>query len=136
MLGRIKVFGEEVCDVDNCVNVGDCEFAVAHAVADPMESHINGFASILFDRISCNADRARIITHEHSRGLRVSKVGEDSSKTSGMLGTSEDSSVFGFASTGDDARNDGGEHLDRPIDFERFVAITEKECAPSDRPSV
>jgi hypothetical protein len=54
----------------------------------------------------------------------VSKVGENSAKTCGMLGTSEESSVFGFASTGDDTRNDGGEHVDRPIDFERFVAIT------------
>ncbi len=66
----------------------------------------------------------------------MSKVGKDSSKTSGMLGTSEERSVFGFASTGDDAKNDGGEHMDRPIDFERFVAITEKVYAPSDRPSV
>ena len=53
-----------------------------------------------------------------------------------MLGTSKESNVFGFASTGDDSRNDGGEHVDRPIDFERFVAITEKEDASSDRPSV
>ncbi len=66
----------------------------------------------------------------------MAKVGEDSSKTSGMLGTSEESSIFGFASTGDDARNDGGTHVGRPIDSERFVAITEKEYAPSDRPSV
>jgi hypothetical protein len=66
----------------------------------------------------------------------VSKVGENSSKTSGMLGTSEEGSVFGFASAGDDTRNNGREHVDRSIDFERFVAITEKEYASSDRPSV
>ena len=45
--------------------VGDCEFAVVHAVADPLEPHVNGFGSFLFDRISCNSDRARIITHKH-----------------------------------------------------------------------
>ncbi len=136
MLGRVKVFCEEVCHVDQCVNIGDCEFAVAHAVADPMESHVNGFESFLFDRISCNTDRARVITHKDCRRLGVSKVGENSSKAGGILGTSEESSVFGFASTGDDARNDGREHVDRPIDFERFVAITEKEDASGDRPSV
>jgi hypothetical protein len=86
VLGRIKVFSEEVCDVDHGANVGDGEFAVAHAVADPMESHINGFGSLLFYRVRCNADRTRVITHER---LRVSKVGEDSSKTSSVLGTNQ-----------------------------------------------
>ncbi len=65
VLGRVKVFGEEVCHVDQCVNIGDCEFAVAYAVADPMEPHVNGFGSFLFYRISCNTDSARVITLEH-----------------------------------------------------------------------
>ncbi len=43
MLCPFKVFGEEVCDIDIGVDVGDSEFAVAHEVADPMETHINGF---------------------------------------------------------------------------------------------
>jgi hypothetical protein len=37
VLGRVKVFGEEICHVDQGVNIGDCEFAVASAVADPMD---------------------------------------------------------------------------------------------------
>ncbi len=49
VLGRVKVFGEEVCHVGQGVNVRDCEFAVAHAVANPMEPHVNDFESFLFD---------------------------------------------------------------------------------------
>ncbi len=66
----------------------------------------------------------------------MSKVGENYSKASSVLSTGEESRVFGFTSTRDYAWNYRGENVDRTIDLKRFVAITEKKIATSDRPSV
>ena len=63
-------------------------------------------------------------------------VGKGGAKGESAIPVRGSSVAIGLPSTGDDARNDGGTHVGRPIDSERFVAITEKEYAPSDRPSV
>ena len=103
MLEWVQVFGEVVCNVIRRFNVRYDKLPLSYAVPHPVEAHVDCLRTFLFNRVGSDANGAGIVAHNYSRRLRVTKVRENCSKTSCLLRSCEESSVFGFASARHDA---------------------------------
>ncbi len=61
MMGWSVMFGEIIGIVVKAASPVDDEFAVGNAVFDPVETHVDGFGSALFDGVVGNSGSAGII---------------------------------------------------------------------------
>ncbi len=49
-------FSEVVCQDLLRGDVRNDEFILSHAISDPVKPHVDRFAALLFDAVSCNSD--------------------------------------------------------------------------------
>ena len=71
MPDRVEILGKVVCYVIRRFDVRYNKLALSYAIANPMESHVDGLGAFLLNRIRSDADSTGIIAHDDSRGLRV-----------------------------------------------------------------
>ena len=74
MLDRVEILCEVVCYVIRRFDVRYNKLALSYAIANPMESHVDGLGALLLDRIRSDADSTGIIAHDNSWRLRVAEV--------------------------------------------------------------
>ena len=71
MPDRVEILCKVVCYVIRRFDVRYNKLALSYAIANPMESHVDGLGAFLLNRIRSDADSTGIIAHNDSRGLRV-----------------------------------------------------------------
>jgi hypothetical protein len=117
VLNWVQVFCKIARNVVGRFNVGDSKLALSNTVVDPVEAHITCLGALLLYRICSDADSTGIVTHDDRRGLRVAKICQNVAQTCRVLSTSEESSVFCFPGTGNDARYDAREDVSGTVDM-------------------
>ena len=88
MRGRV-VFRVVVCKILGALAPMDEEMALADAVSDPIEAHVHGFGSSLFDGVVADAGGAGVVGLDGSGWLWVMHVFEDGSEHGCLLGIVE-----------------------------------------------
>ena len=83
--------------------------ALADAVADPVESHVDGFGAALLDCVIGDAGAASIVDDDWSSWLRVAHFGESSTHGDGFFTIEECGAGLGFGGSGHDDVHDGAE---------------------------
>ena len=98
---------------------------LAHAVTNPIEAHVNGFGSALFDRVVDNTGGAGIVGLDRCGRLRMAHVMECSAEPSCILSIVEEGAQFGFRGRGEDDGHDAAGHVDGAIEG-RWWAVRER----------
>ena len=102
VVGRGMVFGEVVGEVVGASAPMDHKLALGHAVTDPIESHIDGFGTALFDGAIGDAGSTGVVGLDRGWGLRVAEIVERGADGGGFFAVMKKGSKFGFSSRGDD----------------------------------
>ncbi len=70
------VFREVVCQVLLRWDILVCndELILSHAIPDPVEAHIDGFAALLLDAVRGNSNTGNIFAHYDGRVLGIAHV--------------------------------------------------------------
>ena len=98
------------------------------AVADPVESHIDGFRLVLFHGTADNAPCGTVVSDKWCWWLWKAKVDETIANRDGFTSIHEETSNFCFGCTGHDVFDDFGEDEDRSIE-EVTVGIAKEMVA-------
>ena len=79
----------------------DVILALADAVTNPVEVHINCFGSLLFDHVIGDAEGGTVVGDNWSGRLGIAKFHEACMNRACFFAVVEESSKFSFGSTGD-----------------------------------
>ena len=109
------VFGEIICKVIGTGAPKDLELALVRAIAEPVETHVNGFGPTLFDSVVDNAGSAAVINLNGSGRLRVTHVREEGAKHDTFSSVKKGSAKFGFSGGGENDPHNGAECMDGTI---------------------
>jgi hypothetical protein len=96
------MFSEIISSVQNSSFPIDMELALADAVANPVEAHVNGFGSFLFDRVIGDAKGGTVVSYNWSRRLGIAKFLKARTNRARFFAVVEESGEFGFGGTGYD----------------------------------
>ena len=80
----------------------DTELALLDAVLEPVEAHVNGFRTALFDCAVHDALSAFVVGLDGSGRLGVAKFNEGLADWAACLGIVEEAAYFGFGYAGHD----------------------------------
>lgn len=106
MMGRRMVFGRIIGEIVLARAPVDVELSLAGSVADPVESHVHGFGTFLFDGAGANAHCGGVVGEQGSGRLGVAEFLERDAKGTGFFSIVEEGSKFGFSSGGKDFAHD------------------------------
>ena len=70
---------EKIGEVVGALAPGDDELALANAIADPVETHVNGLRAVQFDCVIGHADGACIVAENVRCGLWIAEGRGDGS---------------------------------------------------------
>ena len=76
------------------------ELALANAVTNPVEAHVDGFGSFLFYRVVGDAKGCTVISDNWSRRLGIAKFLRACTNRAHFFTIVEESSKFGFGGAG------------------------------------
>ena len=94
------MFGKIISPVQNSSFPVDVELALADTVANPVEVHIDGFGSFLFDRVIGDAKGGTVVSYNWSGRLGIAKFLKARTDWARFFAIVEESSKFGFSGTG------------------------------------
>ena len=116
------MFGEVISLVEFSFFPIDDELSLPDTVADPIESHVDSFGSLLFDSLIGNA-RSSIVVCEHwSWWLWMAEFGQCDAERTGFFAIVKEGTELGFSSTGEDFLHDLGEDKDGAIHHWRWIS--------------
>ena len=78
------------------------ELALANAVSDPVEAHVNGLAALLFYRIVADAGCGAVVRLDWSGGLFVAQFLEGGAEGTSFTAIVEEGREFSLGSAGHD----------------------------------
>jgi hypothetical protein len=113
------VFREVVSQVGGSAFPVDKELALADAVADPIEAHVNGFGALLLDSVIGNAHGTFIVSLDGCGGLGVAKLCKGGEQHGGILSIEEKGAKFGFSGRGNNDAEDVAVDVDSTIERRR-----------------
>ena len=96
------VFGEAIGMIGVTGGPVDVEVALADAVVDPAEAHVDGFGSFLFDGVVGDAVGSAVVCGDDSWGLWPAHFLQGSAQCCGFLAVAKQATAFGFGGAGDD----------------------------------
>ena len=106
------------------------ELALCDTVADPIESHVDGLGSDLFDGSIDDATGGGVVSCNWGSWLWVAHFLEGGTKDSALLGIVKEGPNFGFSSGGHDSFDDFGDIDDGAIEHRSFAGeVAEVEVA-------
>lgn len=91
------------------------ELALADAVANPVEAHINGFGAFLFDSVVGNASCSTVVCYNGCGRLRMTEFLQADSKGARIFAIVEKGGKLSFGGAGDDFAEDLAENIDGAI---------------------
>jgi hypothetical protein len=121
------VFGEVIGVIVNASAPVDEKFAIFDAIADPVETHIDGFGSALFDGIICNSRCASIIGLNWCGSLRMAHIFEGCAEHCAVFAVVKECAKFGFSSGSKNGFEDGAVDKDGTIEWRRW-RIRRRNC--------
>lgn len=116
VLGRM-VLGEIIGKIVTAFLPVDSELALADAIADPVEAHVDGFGAALLDSVVDDAFGTGVVSLDWSGGLGPAHGDECVSKDTGVLGVDEEGAEFGFGGGGEDSTHDTADDMDGSIEW-------------------
>jgi hypothetical protein len=128
VMGRGVVLGEVVGQIVGTLAPVDVEVALSDPVANPVEPHVHGFGSALFDSAIGNAGSARVVRLDWGGRLGVSHVLEGGPKPSGVLTIVEKCPKFGLGRRGDHNFQDRTGDMDISVDGGRCGLGIQRGC--------
>jgi hypothetical protein len=78
MVCKRMLFGEVIGQIVRATAPMDDELALGHAIAHPIEVHVNGLGATLFDGVVGNASGTGVVGLNGGGRLGVAHVGEES----------------------------------------------------------
>ena len=102
------MFGEVVGQVVCAFSPMDEKMSLFDAIANPVETHIHGFGSALFDSFVANASCAGIVGLDGCRWLWMPHVFKGGAEHCSFFAVEEESAKFGFGGGGEDGGHHGG----------------------------
>jgi hypothetical protein len=114
------MFGEIIGKVVAAASPVNVEVALFDSVLDPIESHVDGFGSSLFDGAIGNARGAGVVSLQGSGALWVAHVDESSAQSFGVFSIEEEGAELGFSGRRKDDFHDRRENMDGAIEWWRF----------------
>jgi hypothetical protein len=106
MMGRRMVFGEVVGLVQDAFAPIDVELLLAHAVADPVEAHVDGFGSLLLDSVIGDARRSAIIGLQGRWRLGMPEFFKGDPDGAGFFAIVEEGGELSFGGAGEHFSHD------------------------------
>jgi len=102
--------GMMLCEVIGTVEFAfapeDLKLALAYTITDPIEAHVDGLGSLLFDGIVGDTASRAVVRDNGSRALGMAHFFEGNADWAGVLAIVKECTKFGFSSTGDDFTHD------------------------------
>jgi hypothetical protein len=111
------VFGEVVSFVKASFHPIDVKLFLADAVTNPVEPHVNGLGSTLFDSVIGDANGGVVVCLDRSRGLGVAHFFEAGADGTSILEVVEEGTQFRFGGTGEDLVHGVAEDVDWSIQW-------------------
>ena len=108
--------------------------ALADTVANPVEAHVDGLGSSMFDRVVGEANSAVVVREDGCGALRVAKIRERLTQRDGFASIEEEGGIFGFRGGGDNGIDAGGKLVHGGID-EVNSPGAQKEDPPAREPA-
>ena len=106
MSGRV-MFSEVVSQIVSAAAPVDKELVFGDAVFDPVEAHVNGFGTTLFDSVVGDAGSAGIVSLDGSGWLGMAHLGEGGAEPGTIFGIIEEGAKFSFGGGGHNSLDDG-----------------------------
>jgi len=106
----------------------DTKLALADTIADPVEAHVNGFGSTLFDGVVDDAFGGGVVGHDGCGRLWPAHFLQSGSEHAAILGIVEQGTDFGFCGRGEDITHEIANNVKSTIErclFARFWLIAE-----------
>ena len=125
-------FCKEVSEVVGALAPFDDELALSDAVADPMETHVNGLRTVQLDRAVGDADSTCVVTEDGCGWLGIAEGASDVAQPNTDAGEHVEACVFAF---GDRSNNDieyATVDMDCAVDMRGFTCIAEVSDAACD----
>ena len=120
--GRLS-FCKIVGDVVFSLRPQDFKNSLAHAIADPVIAHVDGFGSAKFYCVVCDSDSSHIIRVESCCWLSVTEGFEDGAFEVSMLRVDIERSILSFGRSATDCWNGAADYENRGIDVVVGVAL-------------
>jgi hypothetical protein len=90
------MFGKIISLVENALFPADNKLALANAISNPTETHVDGFGSLLFDTVVGNARSSAVVCLDWGRWLGVAEFFKARTQGARFLSIVELRSKFGF----------------------------------------
>jgi len=75
VMGRSMMFGSIICQIIRARSIVDQKLARLRSILDPVEVHVNGLRSALFNGVVDESDAISFVDLDQDRALRVVKFG-------------------------------------------------------------
>jgi len=115
MMGCGVMFGEIISPIGDPGFPVDVELALVGAITKPIEAHVHGFRSLLFDHVIDNPAGSVVVSLQGRGRLGMAKVFQRCADGADGLGIEEEGAPFRLSSTGDNLTHDLTEDVDRTI---------------------
>ena len=110
----------------------DGELTLTDAVADPMETHVDGFGAVEFDAIIGHADSAGVVAEDVRGGLWVAESDGDCSEPGANASEHVEAGVLTLSDRSDNDVKDAAVNVDGAVDVGRFVGVAKVGDAAGD----
>ena len=100
-MGSGVVFGKIIGAIEDALFPVYNKLSLSNAVADPIETHINGFGTFLFDNVIGNSVGSTVVGLDRCGWLGIPQFFEGDANRAGFFAIVEECSKFRFRGTGD-----------------------------------
>ncbi len=101
MRGRM-VFGKVISFIENALFPVYKKLALADAVTNPIETHVDGFGALLFDTLVGNTSCSAVVSLDRGRWLRMAVFFKTNAQGASLFTIVEKGCKLRFGSTGED----------------------------------
>ena len=101
MRGRM-VFGKVISFIENALFPVYKKLALADAVMNPIETHVDGFGALLFDTLVGNTSCSAVVSLDRGRWLRMAEFFKINVQWASLFTIEEKGCKLRFGSTGED----------------------------------
>ena len=100
VVGGAVVFGEVIGSIIFSSAPMNDKLFLVYSVTDPIEMHVDGFGSTLFNSVIGNSSGSTVVGLDDSRGLWVAHFEESGAKCCCLFAVVEQRAEFSFGGTG------------------------------------
>jgi hypothetical protein len=115
------MFGEVVRMIVGASFPVDDELALSYAIADPVETHVDGFGLSLFDSVIGYSLGGAVVSLNGGGRLWVAQFSEGNANGAGIFGVVEEATKFGLGGAGEDMFHYAATDMDSAVEGRRWI---------------